>query len=201
MIDMKILRIDQKKISNKEINNITAQFKRGLVIAYPTDTIYGLGCLAINEKAVEKIFKIKKRAKNKPMLILVGSLAMLKKYCCVNKSQNEYLKKIWSGTKSVSVVLKSKSNLPNTLTGGAGSIAVRLPKNDFLVKIIKKIGAPIVSTSLNKSGKEPKTDVADLEKYFGKNSPGAIIDAGFLKGKPSKLVDLRDVYNAKILRK
>lgn len=198
---MKKIKINLKKISNKEIKDIAACFARGCIAAYPTDTIYGLGCIATDEKAVERIFKIKKRAKNKPMLILASSLAMLKKYCSVNKAQNEYLKNVRREIKPVSIVLKSKSNLPNILAGGAGSIAVRLPKNDFLIKIIRKIGAPIVSTSLNKSGKEPKTDINGLEKYFGKNKPDLAVDAGIIKSKPSKLIDIRNIKNVKVLRK
>lgn len=185
-----------------EIEDIAAQFQRGLVVAYPTDTIYGLGCIAADEQAIARIFKMKKRAKNKPLLILTSSLTMLKKYCHINKKQSDYLKKIWRESgKPVSVVLRSRKILPAALSGGTDSIAVRLPKSDFLIKIIRKINAPIVSTSLNISGKEYKENVNDLEKYFGKDSPDAIIDAGVLKGKPSKLIDVRDVKKIKVLRK
>lgn len=199
---MKTIKINPKKISELEIKDIAAQFKRGFVVAYPTDTIYGLGCIATDVKAIAKIFRMKKRSKNKPLLILAGSLTMLKKYCYINKKQSDYLKKIWlKGGKPVSVVLQSRGILPAALSGGADGIAARLPKNDFLIKIIRKAGAPIISTSLNISGREYKENVNGLEKYFGKNNPDLAIDAGVLKGKPSRLVDASDVENVKVLRK
>lgn len=199
---MKIVKINLKKINKLGIEDIAAQFQRGLVVAYPTDTIYGLGCIVADAKAIAKIFRIKKRAKNKPLLILASSLTMLKKYCRINKQQNDYLKTIWQVKgKPVSAVLKSKKTLPAALSGGMDSIAARLPKSDFLIKIIRKINAPIVSTSLNISGKEHQENVNGLEKYFGKDKPDLIIDAGVLKGKPSKLIDVRDVKKIKVLRK
>lgn len=199
---MEKLKINLKKIKNKEIADIAAHFERGLVVAYPSDTIYGLGCDAANKTAINRIYKIKKRSRKKPLLILVGSLAMLKKYFYVNKRQYEYVKNLWQGkARPTSVILDSRGILPQELSEGTGVIAVRLPKSEFLIKIIKRIGAPLVSTSLNKSGQEPKEDVSNLEKYFGKEKPDLVIDAGILKGKPSRLIDIRDVENIKILRK
>ena len=100
----------------------------------------------------------------------------------------------------VTVILESQPNLPDKLTGDSNSLAVRLPDNDFLVKIISKAGFPIVSTSLNKTGEPPLSNVQNLEKYF-KYLPDLAIDAGECENtKPSRLVDLRDVKNVIVLR-
>jgi len=96
--------------------------------------------------------------------------------------------------------LKRRPILPDELTGGLNSIAIRLPKNDFLIKIINQAGFPVVSTSLNKKGGKPLLEVKNLEKYF-KYLPDLAVDAGTLKGKPSRLVDIRDIKNVKIIRK
>ena len=133
------------------------------------------------------------------MLILVSSLAMAKKYSRINKAQNKYLKKIWPGP--VSVVLEKKRGLPRELSGGLKTQAMRLPKNDFLLKIIRKLGAPIISTSLNLSGKAPAKDVRGISRIFKKEKPDLVVDGGKLKGRSSKLIDLRDVKNIKIIRK
>ena len=92
---MKILKIRQNIFFVKKIDLIADFFRRGKVIVYPTDTIYGLGCLATNKKAINKIYKIKKREKKKPLLILVDSLAMAKRYCYVSKEQEKYLRRVW----------------------------------------------------------------------------------------------------------
>ncbi|MBU0646997.1 threonylcarbamoyl-AMP synthase [Patescibacteria group bacterium] len=196
---MQIIKVDLDRITQEQIDLIVDYLKRGLVIACPTDTIYGLGCDSRNIKAIKKINKIKEEKGSKPRLILVSNFAMLKKYCFINFKQAEYLKKIWPGP--ITVILKRRSNLPDELTGGLNSLAARLPDNVFLTKIINKVGFPLVSTSLNKKDKKPLSDVKNLEIYF-KYLPDLVIDVGkCAKIKPSRLIDLRDINDIKILRK
>lgn len=199
---MEIIKIDNKKISDETIKIIAGYLKEGKVIVYPTDTIYGLGCLATDKQAIKKTYKIKQRTENKPSLALVNSLAMAKKYCVIGKDQEIFLKYVWTfENRPTSVILKSKNILPKELSGGSDALAIRLPKDDFLIKLIKKVGAPLVSTSLNISGRESLARVDGLEKYFKKDKPDLIINAGEIKGQPSRLVDLRDVSDIKIIRK
>lgn len=192
--------IKAKNFSKSLAALIIANLKNGKVIVFPTDTVYGLGCRSDCVKAINKIYKIKAR-KNSPCVNLVSSLEMAKKYCYLNKNQADYLKKIWPGP--VTVILKSKGNLPEKILGknsGEGlSLAIRLPKNKFLVKIINEINKPVVSTSLNLHGQKNLVRPVNLEKYF-KTLPDLVIDAGVLKGKASRIVDIRDINDIKILR-
>lgn len=173
--------------------------KRGKVIVYPTDTIYGLGCLALDKKAIDKIYRIKKRKKKKPLLVLIADFKMLRKYFQVDKNQAAYLRKIWPG--KVSVILNKKPVLPNYVSAQMSSVAARLPKSGFLTKMIKELGAPLVSTSLNISGEKQLDRVGNLGHYFKTTKPDLIIDTGTIKGKPSRLIDLRNISRIKILRK
>ncbi len=196
---------------------IVDYLKRGSVLAYPTDTVYGLGGDARNVKVIKNINKIKnqenkksplrqgfggqakKQENRKPLLVLIGDYQMLWRYCRINKQQEKYLASIWPGP--VTVILKSKGRLPSELTGGLNSLAIRLPKNEFLIKIITAAGFPLISTSLNKKGEKPLTNMQNLEKHF-KYLPDLVIDAGECKrSKPSRLVDLRDVNDIKVIRK
>ena len=196
---MKTIKIDLNKIVEADIKLIVDYLKQGKVVAYPTDTVYGLGCDARNAEAIKMINKIKGERGKKPLLILISDLQMLRKYCFVNNEQMQYLEKIWPGP--VTVILKRRPNLPKELTGGLNSLAVRLPENDFLIKIINEVGFPIVSTSLNKKGDKPLRNPQNLEKHF-KYLPDLAVDAGECeKIKPSRLVDLRDVKNIKVIRK
>jgi len=201
---MKYLKINLNKVSDGEIGLIIDCFKRGKVIVYPTDTIYGLGCRADQVKAVKKILKIKKRDSRKSLIVLVSSLSMLKDYCYVNRVQEKYLKKIWRQARPTAVILKGRGLLPREVSGGRDTLAIRLPnlpKSKFLIKIIRELKVPIVSTSLNISGKEILDRVDNLDNYFKGEKPDLIIDAGVIKAKPSRIVDLTDVGNIKILRK
>lgn len=204
---MQIIKIDQNKIENGQIDLIVESLKRGEVIVYPTDTVYGLGCDARNVEAIKRINKIKGERQLKPFLVLVSDFNMLHKYCFANLEQMEYLKKVWftpasqAGPGPVTVILKRRPNLPDELTAGQNSLAVRLPQDDFLIKMIGAAGFPIVSTSLNLKGEKPLCSVKKVESHF-KYKPDLIIDAGECKTtKPSKLVDLRDIKNIKVIRK
>ncbi len=187
---METIKINIADIKNKEIDLIANYFKKGKVIAYPTDTIYGLGCAAADEQAIKRIYQIKQITAPRPYIILVSSLAMLKKYAYIKQKKIAYLNKVWPGP--VTVVLKSRNNLPANILGPDKSIAARLPKNDFLIKIIKGLGKPIVSTSLNLSGQPNLTDLNKIKAYFKDNKPDLAINAGSLpKRRPSKIIDLR----------
>lgn len=187
---MKTIKINPNKITKAEVDLIVDYLKKGKAIAYPTDTVYGLGCDSGNARAVGKINKIKGEKRKRPFVLLISDFKMLKKYCLVGEKQELYLRNIWPGP--VTVVLNGKKN--------KNSLAVRLPRNDFLIKIISIAGFPLVSTSLNKTGEKPLTNVKNLEKYF-EYAPDLAVDAGELKGKPSRLVDIRDMENIMIIRK
>jgi L-threonylcarbamoyladenylate synthase len=202
-------KINFLEINEQDIDNIVQSLRRGLVLAYPSDTIYGLGCDARNKEAIKRIYKIKERDKKHPLLILVDSFSRLRKYCFFDKKIELKLKKIWHKDKEpTTVILKSKNNLPLELTGGFDSIAVRLlnnnsdlQKRELLTKIIKGIDAPLVSTSLNKSGKEDVYSLEGIEDYFKNDKPDIVIDAGLIKKrKASRLLDIRDIKNIKVIR-
>lgn len=201
---MEYTKIDWKKINKEQVDLAINYLKAGKIIVYPTDTVYGLGCLATDVKAIKKIYAIKKRDKNKPLLILAKDIEMAKKYCFLSKEQEKYIKELKLGRKPVSFILKKKNKLPKELSGGQDSIAVRLPdllKNHFLTKILEEVESPIVSTSLNISGRKNLNRPSRLENYFTKEKPDLVIDAGVLKAKPSRLVDIRDLGDIKTLRR
>ena len=210
---MKILKIDINQISKEDIELIVDYLNKGKVVAYPSDTVYGLGCRSDNLKAIKKVFKIKKREKNTPVLLLVKSYCMLKKYVRVNKEQDKYLKnKIWTEENKnnpISVLLAGRGLLLKDYLEKDNAVAIRmpiknvgLPKNDFLIKLIKEIDVPLVSTSLNVVGQKPISDLENLNKYFKKDKPDLVIDIGKEKTKKSsQLIDIKNINNIKILRK
>ncbi len=195
---MQIIKINLSQPAPAAIAKTAQALRQGKIIAYPTDTIYGLGCRADKEAAVLRLYRMKKRSIKKPMIILVKSLAMASQYAFINQKQKKFLAEIWPGP--VTVVLSGRHNLPSVLLGPEGQVAIRLPKNKFIAKVIKKAGYPLVSTSLNISGRRPLSLPADLEKHFGPERPDLVIEAGSLKAKPSKIIDLRDINHIKKIR-
>ena len=199
MIDLKLHPKNYQNIAKKTATLI----KKGKVMVCPTDTVYGLICDATNKKAVAKIFRIKKRPKNKPLPIFVKDLKMAKQIAEINKRQEKFLKSVWPG--KVTVVLKSKirwtqSGLPVGLHPKSKiygvdkkTVALRIPSSPAVLNLVKHINVPLTGTSANISGKPPSGNIKEILRQFRgkKHQPDIIIDAGNLpKSKPSTVLDL-----------
>lgn len=161
--------------------------KEGAIGVIPTDTIYGVVASALNKKAVEKIYRLKKRNQKKPLIILISSINDLKFFgVTLNSWQKKVLKKFWPG--KVSFILKCPSKKFYYLHRGSKTLAFRLPKKKELLKILA-IAGPLVAPSANWEGFPPATNISQAKKYFGKNV--FYLDDGEIKGKPSALIDIR----------
>ncbi len=184
---MKILKVRSENL----IKKVSEFLKEGKVLISPTDTVYGLLADATNEKAVKKIFKIKKRKRNKPIPIFVSDLKEAKKIAYISLKEEKFLKKVWPG--KVTVILKRKNNLPRFLFSGEETIGLRIPKYHLLNKVLKKTKLPLTGTSANISGLSHSTKLKDIISQFKeeKFQPDIVIDGGDLKSsRPSTVVSL-----------
>ena len=200
---MKYLDLNLDNINKDDFNFLISSFKLKKVIAIPTDTIYGLSCLASDRRAVRRIYRIKKRDYSKPLLILVSSINMAKRYAYISDSQEKKLKELWfSSSRPTTVILRSKSNLPLELNSIDGGIAIRLPKSEFLTKMIKRVGGALVSTSLNVSGEEDINDWKEIKEKSSLNKVDYFVRVNkkIKKSKVSQIIDLR-FRKIKIARK
>jgi len=183
----------EKITLNKKAIYKAAEFlENGGVVIFPTDTIYGFLALTGNKKAVNKIYRIKKRSKTKPLPIFVKDSRMAKDLAEINDKQLKILKNKWPGKYTFVLSLKKieAGPLSNLVKMGGGTIALRIPKYKPLNDLLKKINKPLSQTSVNVSGQEPLIKSSGIELQF-KNQKILFIDAGNLKkSKPSKVLDL-----------
>lgn len=170
---------------------------RGGVGVLPTDTLYGLVGSAMKKDAVERIYKLRKRDFEKPMIILVSSVNDLKKFGIkVGLRQKRILSKFWPG--KISFILDCPSKKFIHLHRGGKTLAFRIPKDNVLIDVLKKSG-PLVAPSANISGKKPAETLVEARKYFGKRID-FYVDEGRLKSKPSTLVRLGKEGSLTVLR-
>ena len=165
--------------------------KRGGVVVYPTDTLYGLGANALDENAVLKVYEIKKRERNKPLPIIAKDLRMVKRIACVDSRVEKILNKIWPGP--ITLVLRKKDIVPYILTGNEETVAMRIPDNEFISALMNKVDFPITATSANISGEKNLLDPSKIISKFrdSKLKPDLFINAGKVKDlKPSTIIDL-----------
>lgn len=143
------------------MQNLIDTLKSGGTILYPTDTIWGIGCDATNADAINKIFEIKKREKNKSMIILVESEKRLQDLVEVPEMAWEIMD---LSEKPVTIIYDNPKGLPKEILAEDGSIGIRLIKDDYLKKLIGKLNKPLVSTSANLSGDKSPMKFSDINQ-------------------------------------
>lgn len=142
-----------------EIDDIVKILKSGGVILYPTDTIWGLGCDAMNIEAIKKISEIKNRKKDKSFIILVDTEQRLQQIVDVPPMAWDIID---FSTKPITIVYDNPRGLPKELLAEDGSVGIRLTKDNFCKKLISKLNNPIVSTSANLSGDKSPIKFSDI---------------------------------------
>jgi len=171
-------------ISILQIQEALQLLKKGQVIAYPTETVYGLGADATNVKAVQKIFDLKGRSDQAPISVLIHSLEILPKYVKPFPMRaQELVDQYWPGP--LTLVFQAKENVfSKELLAGTGKIGIRISNNPIALKLCQEFGLPITTTSANPSGKNPAHTTQEIQKYFSDSSLlSGLIDGGTRKSK------------------
>lgn len=146
----------------EDIDACVEVIRKGGVILYPTDTVWGLGCDARNEEAVKKIFALKQRDEAKSMIVLVGDEKEILNY--VGSASPTVFDFIKESRKPVTVIYDRGKNLAKNVLSEDGSIGIRIPKELFCQQLLKKLGHPIVSTSSNISGYPTPMTFLDIDQ-------------------------------------
>ena len=183
---------------SNEWKKVEQVLKKGGVVVIPTDTLYGIVARALDEKAVEKVYVIRKRSEKKPCIVLITSLSDLGKFQIkISKEQKVFLNTVWPN--KVSVILSCPEKKFEYLHRGTKTIAFRMigPRSGHLFELIKRVG-PIVAPSANPQGLAPARNRREARNYFG-DSVDAYLCYGTREGKPSTLVSI-DTKGIHILR-
>lgn len=135
----------------------------GEIIIYSTDTLYGFGVDATNTDAINKINVIKER--KQPYSIIVSSLEMLKKYSIINMELENKFKNIFPGPYTV-IVERKKSNLSSLVSLNLETVGIRIPNNQFVLDIVRKINRPIITTSINTHGKPSMNNINQISRKY-----------------------------------
>lgn len=165
--------------------------QQGKTIVYPTETCYGLGCDATNQSAVDEIYRIKQRQKDKPLLMVVSSIGMAMEYVQWNATIEKLAEQFWPGPLTIVSFAKSQSQLAKGIIGHKDMVAFRVTSHPLATALSAQLHKPIVSTSANLSSLDDPYDIADvIDMFTGKeHRPDIVIDAGALPhNSPSTIV-------------
>lgn len=183
-----------------EIENAITTLKRGGLILYPTDTVWGIGCDATNPEAVEKVFKLKNRNDKKSLICLVSDFKMLNEYVeDVPEVAYDILK---YAEKPTTIIYDDPIRIAENLIAEDNSLAIRVTKDVFCKKLIQKLRKPLVSTSANISGSKTPQSYAEIDPLI-LNGVDYIVNLQRSKksGKPSAIIKLKNDGSVTVIRK
>ena len=177
--------------SDFAISHAAHIIRQGGVIAYPTDTIYGLGCDPYNPEAVEHINRIKQRPSNKHFILLAGDISQLAPLIDINQQQQQ---KILQATQPTSWVVAAGKRVPRWLLDRHNTLTIRIAAQKDVKRLCHALGHAIISTSANLSGKMPAKNSLQLHRYFHSQADKIIVSDRPLNTKASKIIRLCDNY-------
>lgn len=173
-----------------DIGAAVEALRRGEVVVFPTETLYGLGADALNAAAVEKIFELKGRDPVNPIPVLVADRRMLAALvAAIPPLAEKLIERFWPGP--LTIVLPAREDIPRPLVNSSGGVGVRISSSAIAAELVGKLGRPLTATSANPSGQAAARTVAEARSYFG-GKIDIFIDGGELKSKTgSTVVDVR----------
>jgi L-threonylcarbamoyladenylate synthase len=173
-----------------EIVGAVAALRRGEIIVFPTETLYGLGADALNLTAVEKIFELKGRDSANPIPLLVADRRMLDTLVAeVSPLAEKLITKFWPGP--LTIVLPARKNIPGPLLNSSGGVGVRISSQPIAIKLINQLGRPLTATSANPSGKPGARTVEEAKRYFA-GKIDIFVNGGELPSKTgSTVIEIR----------
>lgn len=169
------------------LDDAAAVLRGGGLVAFPTETFYGLGAAALDPRAVRRVFALKGRPETKPLLVLVDSLQMAERIATLTPAARALAARHWPG--ALTLVVQARAGVPREVTAGTGTIGVRVSSHEVARGLVSALGAPVTAPSANPSGLEPPTTAAGVLAHF-KDEIELVLDGGATPGGvPSTVLD------------
>ena len=179
---MEMLEKSQYKKASKILQN-------GGLIAFPTETVYGLGVIFDNEQSYERLINVKRRPPEKPFTLMCGALDDIKKYAYINELAQKLIDAFMPG--QFTIILKAKENLPRWVVSKEGNVGIRISDDKFVQNLIIETGKPLLVPSANRSGENPCHTSNEVKDSLG-NDLDAIIIGESVSNIPSTIVFVDD---------
>lgn len=186
-----------KILKKDEINEGVKALKEGKLVAFPTETVFGLAAISTSEEAFNRLVETKKRPPNKPFTLMCSSIDDISTYAKISPLAEKIIKKFMPGP--LTIILKAKENVKSYIDLGSGFVGFRIPDDDFVRKLIKEVGAPLLVPSANKSSEPPAKSDAEVVKAF-ENDDVLVFEGACNEGVPSTIIKI-DSNNIILIRK
>jgi L-threonylcarbamoyladenylate synthase len=183
-----VVRVDPAAPASAALGRAADVLRAGGLVAFPTETFYGLGAAALDSAAVAGVFAVKGRPESKPVLVLVDSVEMVERLVEVSDRARRLMARHWPG--ALTLVMRARRQLPAQLTAGTGAVGVRLSPHPVARGLVRALGGPVTAPSANRSGAAPPTTAEDVLRAF-RGGIALVLDGGSTPGgPPSTVIDL-----------
>ena len=182
-----IISINPENPQKRLIGRVMEVLRRGGLIGYPTDTIYGIGCDLFNKEAIESIYRLKKHDTKKPLSFICSDLTDISQYARVSNYAYKTMKRLLPGP--YTFILEATKLVPTTAMAKQRTVGIRVPDNRICLSIVEGLGHPIISTSVYKPNEELYSDPGDIQEKFGRRLD-LVIDGGIIVAEHSSVIDL-----------
>jgi tRNA threonylcarbamoyl adenosine modification protein (Sua5/YciO/YrdC/YwlC family) len=191
-----IIKINPKNPQQRLTHKVVDILKQGGVIAYPTDTIYGLGCDLYQKDAIERIHRLRKLSKNKRLSIICADLRDISKYAHVPDYAYRIMRSLIPGP--YTFILEATKLVPKVMLTNQKTVGIRVPHNNIPLALLKELEHPIITTSVTKPDESLYNDPEEIDQMFGK-ALDVVIDGGTIVAEHSSIIDFTDDH-PKVLR-
>jgi tRNA threonylcarbamoyl adenosine modification protein (Sua5/YciO/YrdC/YwlC family) len=179
--------IDPHHPKPRQIQQVVDVLEKGGIIAYPTDTTYGIGCSIFSKKGIERIYQLKQREKKKPFSFICADLSEVSRYTRLSNYAFKILKRHLPGP--YTFVLEASSVVPDLVMTKQKTVGIRIPDNSICSQIVSALGHPIITTSANRTGEEPIGDPWLVHEELGRDLD-LVVDGGLLHHDVSSVISL-----------
>jgi tRNA threonylcarbamoyl adenosine modification protein (Sua5/YciO/YrdC/YwlC family) len=186
-----IIKINPKNPQPRLIRKVVDVLEEGGVIAYPTDTIYGLGCDLYQKDAIEGVHRLKKHSKNKRLSIICADLKDISNYAHVPDYAYRIMRSLIPGP--YTFILEATKLVPKIMLTNQKTVGIRVPANNISLALVRELRHPIITTSVIKPDESLYSDPEEIEQMFGK-ALDLVIDGGTIVAEHSSIIDLTEDY-------
>ena len=184
-----IISINPQNPQFRLIKRVIEVVKKGGVIGYPTDTIYGIGCDLFNKEGIERIYRLKRHNRNKPLSFICSNLKDISRYAYVSNYAYKTMRRLLPG--AYTFILEATKLVPKMVMTKQKTVGIRVPGNPICLALVRELGHPIISTSVYRPDEELYSDPREIEDRFDK-SLDLVIDGGIIVAEHSSVIDLTD---------
>jgi tRNA threonylcarbamoyl adenosine modification protein (Sua5/YciO/YrdC/YwlC family) len=184
---MQVLKINRQNPQLRLIEKVVSAIKKGEVVAYPTDTVYGIGCDLFNKNAIEKVYRIKGKQRNKPLSFICSDLRDISQYAFVQDYAYKIMKRLLPGP--YTFVLRATKLVPKIVLTKQKTVGIRVPDNNICLEIVKSLGHPVISTSITRDEDQLFDNPESIKEIYG-HQLAYVVDGGAIASQHSTVVDL-----------